>query len=265
VEEVDGFLRLREAYVNGTAAKTEAEACVGEILARLASIKLGDEVGIAVGGRALKIKVVGIFRALTQADAELIVPMNAANDFIGGAGEVSLVEFAIKSADVEDTLTKIEEVLPEDVQILRIQQLTEFVQDVNVQTLSFLNLWSSAVYVVVVAASYVVATRLIAEADYELAMLRTIGVKRRFVFKLVLTHTLIVAFFGSVLGLAVGLAGAQVVSTVVRWVWVHVEVMPFLAVEQVFLILLSAFASCLLGCIYPAFKSARRGYVEPSL
>jgi len=37
---------------------------------------------------------------------------------------------------------------------------------------NFLNLWSIAVYAIVVANSYVVATRLTAESSYELATLR---------------------------------------------------------------------------------------------
>jgi len=51
-------------------------------------------------------------------------------------------------------------------------------QEMNVQTLNFLGIWSLAVYAVVVVASYVIAARLMAESSYELAMLKALGAKR---------------------------------------------------------------------------------------
>jgi putative ABC transport system permease protein len=151
------------------------------------------------------------------------------------------------------------------VEVVEVQQLAAFAVDVNSQILSFLNLWSVVVYVVVVAASYIVASRLIAEASYELAMIKTLGGKRQFLFQIVLTHTVVVALFGSILGLAIGLAGAQVVSTGVRWVWSNMQVTPFLEASQSLQIISIAFVASIVGCFYPALKATHTTPMESPL
>jgi len=138
-------------------------------------------------------------------------------------------------------------------------------QDMNSQTLTFLNLWSIAVYAVVAAASYVVATRLVAESSYELAMLRALGAKKRLLFKLVLTYTATTALLASILGLALGTAGTQTASTMLRWIWTNVEVNSFLEPSQALQTLLLTLASSTLGCLYPALRCARKSYMEQPL
>ena len=83
------------------------------------------------------------------------------------------------------------------------------------------------IYIVVIAASYVVANRLITEASYELSMIKTLGAKRRVLFSMIFTHTFIVALFGAVLGVATGIAGAQLAATGLRWLSTSLAVDPF--------------------------------------
>ena len=266
VEDVTSFLRLRRAYVNGTTAKSETEANVGEILARSISINLGDEANLTIINNSLKVKMVGIVRTLTQTDAELIVPMEAANNLTGNNGKISLIEFALKeNVNREEAINRITGLLPKDVKLIKVQQPKEFMQGMNSQTLTFINLWSLAVYAVVAAASYVVATTLIIESSYELAMLRTLGAKKRLLFKLVLTYTATTALLGCVLGLALGTAGTQAASTMLGWIRTSVEATLFLEPSQALQTLLLTLASSTLGCLYPAFRCARKSYMEQPL
>jgi ABC-type lipoprotein release transport system permease subunit len=62
VEDVSNFLKLRRAYINGTAAKNETEANIGEILAMALSINRGDEVTLTLGNNLLKIMVASVIR-----------------------------------------------------------------------------------------------------------------------------------------------------------------------------------------------------------
>ncbi|MBC7113636.1 MAG: FtsX-like permease family protein [Candidatus Methanomethyliales bacterium] len=133
------------------------------------------------------------------------------------------------------------------------------------ETLNFPNVWSIAVYAVVAAASHITATRLIVESSYELAMLTVLGVKKHLIFTLVLTYTVTVAFLGALLGIALGTAGSQTASTILRWTQPSVDVTPFLKPEQVLQTLLLTLTSSILGCIYPALKSTRARYVEQTL
>ena len=266
VEDVGGFLKAGRAYVNGTTAESWMEANVGEVLARALSISLGDEVSLAVGDRQVKVRVVGVFRSQAQSDAELVVPMETANRLAGNDGTVSFIEFAFKEGvNILEAVNQVTQLLPENVKLVQTQQLKEFAQQMSIQTLAFLNVWSLAVYAAIAAASYVVATKLIIESSYELAMLKAIGAKKRLTFTLTLAYTITTALIGSILGIALGVAGTQTASTMLRWILPSVDVTPFLEAEQALQILLLTLASSIIGCIYPALKSTRTRYVEQPL
>ena len=265
VDDVSFFLKLRGAYVNGTAAKDGVEANVGEMLAKAFSISRGDEINLILGENLLRVKVVGIFRTQTQCDIEVIVPTEALIHLTGNGTRPSMIEFSFKENVSREAVYHIIQLLPKDVRVVKVQQLREFVHEMNAQTLAFLNIWSIAVYAVVAAASHIIATRLVAESMYELAMLKVLGAKRHLIFTLVLAYTIVVALAGSILGISLGTAGAQVASTFFRWVQSDVDVAPFLEAWQALQMLMLTLASSILGCIYPALKSARTRYVEQPL
>jgi ABC-type lipoprotein release transport system permease subunit len=255
VEGVSRFLRTRGAFINGTTAESSKEADVGEILARAFSISLGEEVGIAFGDNHAKVRVVGIFRSRTQSDAELVVPMETANMLDGSNGTISLIEFSLKEGSNSlEAISQITHLLPENVRLVQAQQLKDFLRQMNMQTIAFLNLWSLAVYAVVATASYIIATSLITESSYELSMLRALGAKKHLARTLILTYTITIAFLGSILGIASGTAGAQTASTILKWILPSVDISPFLEAEQALRILVLTLASSLLGCAYPVFR-----------
>jgi len=257
--DVPTFLEARHGRMNGSAAEG-MQANVGELLARLASIRVGDQIGMDVDNKLVTVEVAGIIQTLTQSDTEIIVPMNVA-DLLSEDNRASIIEFALSDGQYAK-INKLREVLPSDVTIVSTQQTQVFIQDINNQTVSFFNLWSIAVYAIVTAASYVVTTRFTIESSNELAMLRTLGGKRALLFTLVLTFTFTIFFLGSFLGLAIGLAGTQIVSTVARWAWRSFEVMPFLEIQQTTQIVLFALAASILGSIYPALKTVLKTYAE---
>ena len=266
VEGVGSFFRTMGAHLNGTAAENWMEADAGEILARSLSISLGDEVSLTLGERSVKIRVVGVFRSQMQSDAELIVPMETANILAGNNDTVSLIEFSLREGvDSREALGRIAHLLPENVKLVQAQQLSEFARQMSLQTVYFLNVWSLAVYVVVAAASYIAAARLIAESRYELAMLKALGAKKRLTFTLILAYTITIALVGSILGIALGVAGTQAASAVLRWIQPSIDITPFLKAEQAIQTLLLTLFSSIIGCAYSALKSAQIRYVEQPL
>lgn len=260
---VQAFLESRHAYLNGSYAN-ETQANIGEILARLTSISKGDELTLAVNNNVVKVTIAGTVKTFTQADTEIIVPMNIANILDVDDNKVSIIEFTI-TKDEQDEINILSQLLPADVKTIKVQQTKAFIQDTNTQTLTFLNIWSLAVYATVIAASYVIATRLTTESTYELTMLKALGAKRITIFKSVIIAVLTVTLLGSVLGLAIGTSGAQILATFARWALRGIEVTPFLNVEQAANIALFTVASSILGCIYPAIRAMRKNYAEPSL
>jgi ABC-type lipoprotein release transport system permease subunit len=257
------FFTTRHAYVNGSIAD-EMQVNVGEILARLVSINNGDEIDITINDKVIKVETAGIIQTFTQSDTELIVSMSIADLLVDHSDKVSVIEFAIENGNDEEILY-ISELLPTNVKIVKVQQTKAFVQDVNSQTLSFLNIWSLAVYTTVAVASYVIATCLAVESSYELAMLRALGAKRIIVFKSVIIVTVAITLLGFILGLAIGVAGTQVLATIMRLTWKDISITPFLNIKQATQIALFTATSSILGCMYPAMKAMRKNYAELTL
>jgi ABC-type lipoprotein release transport system permease subunit len=250
VEDVDVFLKVRGAYVNG--AENWTEVNVGEILAGALSISIGGEVNLSFGVR--QVRVVGVFRSRTRSDAELVVPMETARRLAGNDDKLSFIEFALKEGvGMLEAVNEIKRLLPENVKLIQAQQMGGFAQQMSMQTLIFLNVWSTAVYAAI-AASYVIATRLIVELKYELAMLRALGAKKIIPLTLIFTYIAAVAFIGSMLGISLGTAGTRAASTILRWIMPSAGITPFLEVEQAVRTLLLTFASSILGCMHPAVK-----------
>lgn len=266
VEDVEYFLKIRGVYVGGTVVKDCGGVYVGEILATILSVEVGDKVTLTAEEVSVGVRIVGVVRSQTQSDAEIVVPMEIADRLVGGGGRVSIVEFTLKrGVRTGKVLDHIARILPESARVIRVQQLVESLRDVNEQILSFLSAWSLVVYATVAISSYVTASRLITESAYELAMLRAIGARRRQVFALVLAYTLAVVSSGSTLGVALGVVGAQTASALLRWIGVSAEMAPFLEVEQAAWILLLVLASSILGCLHPAVESTRTRYAEKPL
>lgn len=261
--DTSAFFQGKRAYVNGSVAGG-MQVNVGEILARVASIGKGSAIGIAVGERFVTVRVVGVVQTRSQSDTELIIPIGIADALTENNADISVIEFTIKS-NISSEIQNISQFLPANVEIVAAQQTPALIQDMNNQTLYFLNLWSIPVYIVVAATTYMIATRLTLESSYELTMLKMLGAKRSIVFALVLAVTFTIALVGAILGIAVGLSGTQAISTAIQWMWKGLEVAPFLEIQQTAQIILFASASSLLGCLYPSVKAARKTYAEKQL
>jgi ABC-type lipoprotein release transport system permease subunit len=267
VDNVQEFLTVRNAIVKGVSGTfDDTQVYLGEILARTASINSGDHITLFVNNRSIIIEVAGIITTLTQSDAELIIPLKIITKSLLTEEESFFIEFAPKNPRTEDEIVNcLTQNLPPNTKVVKVQQLKEFLQGINAQTLSFLNLWSLTVYAIVSIASYIITVRLLTEANYDLAVIRALGAKGRLLFKLALTYTLIATLSGAIIGLATGVAIAQMASTAVRWILIDVNVTPFLEAWQALQILLLSLASSILGCIYPALKFAYTHSNEPSL
>ncbi|MGC9165266.1 MAG: ABC transporter permease [Thermoprotei archaeon] len=266
VDDVGAFLRMRGAYLNGSVARGLSEYDIGELVARLFSIRLNDNVSLSVDGKHVDGRIVGVFKSRTQNDAELIVPMEVVNKLIGDNSTVSLIEFALKdNVDSRKAISEIVSLLPGNVKLVHVQELKEFVEQMNVQMLDFLNVWSIVVYVVVVGVSYIISMRLVVESSYELFMFRVLGARRFHLFGLIVMYTVVIVFLGTVFGIALGVVGVQMVSTFLRWFWPSIEIAPFFDISGVFQTIILSFVSAILGCIYPAFKYTRVKYMEQHL
>jgi len=264
LEDVGGFLKFRGARMNGAVAKGLAEVNIGEVLARVAGISVNDTINLLYERETFTLTVAGIFTSQTELDAEVIAPMKGHLHIEDE--RVSIIEFSLKeNMDEARVISRIAEALPEKIRVIKVQQPGNFIRRLNEQTIIFLNVWSLAVYAVVAAASYIISARLTVDSSYELAMLRALGARGRQILTLIITYMALIAFLGSILGIAMGLAGAQVISTIFRWLQPTVELLPFLKIKEAARMLALTLVSSILGCMYPALKASRSTYAEQPL
>lgn len=256
VDDPEAFLKNTRTNINGAIAQ-DNQANVGVILARLSSLNKNDLLNLTIDGKQTQLNTTSIFQANQQIDTQIIIPLSTLQALTLN-NQISFIEFSIKdpqkATDLIENLTK---TLPEETKITNTQQVPTFAQDINDQTATFINVWSIAVYIVVIASSYVIASRIIDEARFELHTLRTIGAKRKTTLTLILTYTMAVAFAGALVGISLGIVGTQTASTLLRWQFESSFLNPFLTVQQALEILLLALAASLIGSIYPAIKGTK--------
>ncbi|MBS7627730.1 FtsX-like permease family protein [Candidatus Bathyarchaeota archaeon] len=266
VENLEDYLKFNAASLKGTFARNSFEADVGEVLAGTAGITVGAKLTFSTNGKTFNIKVVGVYRTQSPLDAEILIPLAAVGNPYAEDAEISIIEFKFKpGVDRAIALKRMAERLPSSIRIVKVQQPIIFMQNINMQTITFLNVWSIAVYAIIVAASYVITLRLMAESSYEIAVLKALGAKKRHIFASIMGYAIAVAALGLMLGIALGLVGAQTASTILKWLQPTVEMSPFLEAEDILKTLVLTLASSILGCAYPAYKSASLGYMEKPL
>jgi len=252
VDDPVAYFRKHSASVNGSICRNASQINVGLVLAKSLSLNKGDSVNLTINGKTAQFTLAGLVQTNQQSDAELTLQLSALSGFTENTC-ASFVEFAIKDpAKAHAAIENITQTLPPNTKITSTQQITPFAQNINTQTVAFITLWSVAVYVVVVAASYVIAARAVNEAEYELAMIRTLGAKKKVTSSLILVYALLIGLVGSIVGVSVGIVGTQAASTFVRWIWGSSLLAPFLEVDQALWILLFAFVASFVGSYYPA-------------
>lgn len=266
IDDVQAFLTNRQAQVNGSISQEKIEADIGIVLSQLASIHINDSLNLTINNKLTQLKAVGIMQTRQQSDTELIMPLAALQVITQKKDALSFIEFTLKDSDSGDkAIDNITHNLPSGTRIIELHQIAEFAQGINSQTIVFINIWSIAIYSVVVAASYVVASRLVTEAEYELYMLRTLGVKKKATISLVTTYTLTITFVGLIIGTSMGIVGTQMAATGLRWLWGNSFLAPFLQPAQVLQILVLALISSVIGSIHPAIKATQNTIGEMPL
>jgi ABC-type lipoprotein release transport system permease subunit len=257
VSDVRAFLTNQKASINGSVSG-ENQATIGIIFAKLASVNKNDMLNLTINGKSVQLKVTAITQSNQQSDTQITISLSTLQAITQNNSEISLIHFKVKDAAKANTVIEnLTQAIPTDIKITSLQQVPTFATDVNKQTATFINVWSVAIYLVVIAASYIIASRAVNDARYELYTLRTIGTKRKTTLSMITVYALTIGLIGSVIGISLGIVGTQTASTLIRWNWGNTLLNPILNVNQALEILLLALVASLVGCIYPAIKGSK--------
>lgn len=178
---------------------------------------VGDSLPIQVHGEELELRVAGALSPSRALDRQglrdvLIMDIAAAQELLGRGNQLDRVDLRVDDADA---LSRIESMLPADAQLLAADQRQATLQDmtrafrINLTAFSLLALLVGAFLIYNTMSFSVVQRRPL------LGQLRAIGTTRSEILRLVLTEAALIGLAGTVLGLALGIALAQLMLDLV--------------------------------------------------
>jgi len=244
-------------------------ALISRDLAKRASIDAGSVIELSYGSKTLNIEVVGLLRLKDDELSEslgglLLTDISTAQELLGKAESLSHIDLFIDEntpQGIED-LNRIREVLPPVVEINKMDNLlgsTESITrsfELNLTALSLLALFVGVFLIYNIVSFSVIQRRSI------IGTLRSIGVTRRQIFKMVLAEALIIGTVGSLIGVIGGiLLGHGIVELVtgtINDLYFTLTVTSFsVSMETILKGMLAGVIAALIAAIVPAYEAFR--------
>jgi len=238
-------------------------------LADDAGIHTGDVVELSYGSRTLNIEIVGL---LSSKDDELreslggllIADISTAQELLDKVGYLSRIDLLIDENTPQGTrdLERIRDLLPAVVEIKRKDNLlgsTESITrsfELNLTALSLLALFVGVFLIYNIVSFSVIQRRSI------IGTLRSIGVTRRQIFKMVLVEALIIGTLGSLIGVIGGiLLGRGIVELVIGTIndlYFTLTVTSFsVSVKTIIKAMSAGILAVLIAAVVPAYEASR--------
>jgi putative ABC transport system permease protein len=218
-------------------------------------VKVGDHVELTGEAGTQDLEVKGLYNA--DGDANFFVDWDTGESLVG---DVDIAQAQVKlddGTDVDEMQTTLTDALSENFPTVILQRPDQLAQLASTAIDFILATISALLMVALLIALLGVANTLllsVTERTREIGLLRAVGVKRSSVWRMVTIESMVMAIFGTILGmiLGVGLGSALVLSlkdqgfdrVAIPWVW--------LAVYTV----LAAIAG-VLAAIWPAWRASR--------
>lgn len=213
-------------YVNITAGRQLTDAdhtgiVVGQGVAHSLSLKPGDFVTLVMNTadgalNTLDFEIIGVFQSFSKDfDARAVrIPLDAARELIGTAGANLLVVSLERTQDTDTVQTRIDEALPPGTDSRNWHQLSDF-YDKTLQLYDRQFGILKLIILVMVLLSVANTVNMSAfERLGEFGTLQALGNTRRQVFRLILVENLALGLIGAILGAAIGIALALLISAI---------------------------------------------------
>lgn len=218
-------------------------------------VKVGDDVTLTGAEGTATLKVTGEY--LSEDGNHFIMDWDTGTELFGDTQVVQAMVLLKDGADVDEAQASIEDALADDFPLVSLQQPGQLQQLANQAIDMILGVISALLLVALLIALLGVANTLllsVTERTREIGLLRAVGVKKSSVWRMITIESMVMALFGTVLGmlLGVGLGSALVLAlgdfgfekVAIPWVW--------LAIYTV----LAAIAG-VLAAIWPAWRASR--------
>ena len=205
--EQESFGLLRRLLVEPGTALISAQT------AQSLHLKLNDELTIYSENAKRKLIIIGFLAASDAVSEQLftrliVTDIATAQETLKVAGRLSAIDVLADKNDTE-TLAKIREILPPNVLLVPVESQSQAMRDmtraftINLKALGLLSLLVGMFLI------YNTMTFLVVQRRHLIGCLRSIGVTRAQVFRLILGEALLLATIGTVLGVLLGIVLGQ--------------------------------------------------------
>ncbi|MBY4069748.1 FtsX-like permease family protein [Rhodococcus fascians] len=247
-------------------ARQRAETLVGNgvvvsrDLAESLTVGVGDEVSLSTGTGPHRVRVVAVVPFFSALNGAMAMSQTQMATLFGAADASALAVRVIHTADVDQVLRDIENILPAGIYAYTGDAgIDAFGAALDQATTLNHLIW---IIVTIIAGVALLNTLLMSvmERSRELAVLRAIGSSRRFVVGMVGAEALAVGIVGGLLGLAFGVMQQVVANLASSRAWsvdVHFEMVPVsLALAAGALLL------CVSGSLPPAIRVSKLNMIK---
>lgn len=248
------MLRYRNKEFQGELVRADDEIMLSSLSATKMKKKVGDEVELFKGK---KFKVVGIYSVTTWENMGAVITTRVIQKEFGMGDAVQMGFLYLEpGADRNGVKAELEKRYPYLVAV----RSEDFAA--NFENLQYVDwfVWIISLISVVVGGLGVLNTMLmsVGERTREIGTLRAVGWSSGRVLRLILSEGTLISFVGGVLGLAVGVAGAEIL---IRWApqgYLGTAYSTLLFVEA----MVVAVVLGLVGALYPAYRASRLSPIE---
>ncbi|MDA3055208.1 FtsX-like permease family protein [Campylobacter sp. VBCF_07 NA4] len=200
------FLQLKEGELIRVDFD-DKNALIGEDLAKILGVKLGDEIGISPHNASAnfthKVRIKGIVFDGGKEDSLLLISLNLAQNIFGAKGEINYAE-AIVDSDFKG-LSKISQNLSDEKMSFNVVGKVSKTQGIILDKIKLLMLLSG--FTILAITSICINTSLsqvLLSRIKEFALLRAIGANRANIFHIILGEILLLCVSGAVFGAIIG-------------------------------------------------------------
>lgn len=265
----DDFIKLKPwMKVKGEGkwfSSPEAEEVIlGYEAAELMTRKVGDE--LYVGGKVNKVfKVVGIFeRSGTQDDGTVFLPLKSAQKTFGFQNQITGLGIKLKDIKEYDAfVNKIDVAVPEVQTITFAQVKGTIVQLIQTAQMLIIAVAAIAIFVSIIGVLNTILMSVI-ERTPEIGILKAMGASSVQIFKVIWLETIVICFFGGILGSIIAFLASKGVENILRKALTFspsgqlVSISPDLVLYS----LIGAIVLGLLAGFYPAFRASKMDPVK---
>ncbi len=211
LRQVNPTWRVEGGWIADRAAT--AEAILGSSLAQKLGLTVGAPLPLTIQGRTRSFRVVGILSTGGSEDEQVLVTLRAAQELAGRTGQLSLIQVSALAADrrIEEVARALEAHLPGVA--ARTQLRLVMAEERLLARLSLL--LGLIAGLVLVASILTVAADMatsVLERAREIGLMKALGASRARVGQLFLAEAGLIGLGGGLLGGAVGLLLAQIIS-----------------------------------------------------